>query len=257
MEILVTNDDGIGAPGIRALAQALAPLGNVTVFAPDRERSATGHGITMHHPLRVSETSFPVSTVKAYAVDGTPSDCVKLGVEAILPHPPDIVVAGVNNGPNLGTDVIYSGTVGGALEGVLLDLPSVAVSLATYGPPDFSVAAAFAARVVAHVRDHGLAAETLLNINVPCCRREEIQGVRVCRLGVRRYRNTFDRRTDPRGKTYFWLAGEVVESEEDDDADTDTAAIRANHISVTPIRYQLTNESAITEIAGWDLDVPV
>lgn len=233
------------------MAEAVRPLGEVVVFAPDRERSAIGHAITMHHPLRVEEVhSFPVSGVSVYVVDGTPSDCVKLGAEAILPEPPDLVVSGVNLGPNLGTDVIYSGTVSGALEGVICGIPAIAVSLATYSEPEFTVAARMGAQAASLVLEHGLPPETLLNINVPGLPLAEIVGVKVTHLGTRRYRNAFDRRTDPRGKVYYWMAGEVEDLDEDPEADT--AAIRNNLISITPLRYSLTHSGFLLELAGWN-----
>lgn len=255
MQILVTNDDGIWAPGIAALARALQPLGEVVVFAPDRERSAVGHAITMHNPLRVEEIAFPVDGIAAYVVNGTPSDCVKLGAEAILPKPPDLVVSGINLGPNLGTDVIYSGTVSGALEGVILGIPAVAVSLATYdAEPEFDVASMVAALVVSRVKEHGLPADTLLNVNVPGLPLADIAGVRVTHLGTRRYRNAFDRRTDPRGKVYYWMAGEVLDLDEDEGADT--VAIRNNMVSITPLRYDLTHSGFLPELAAWSWNLP-
>jgi 5'-nucleotidase len=249
VRILVTNDDGIWAPGIAALAEALRPSGEVVIFAPDRERSATGHAITMHAPLRVEEISFPVEGVKAYMVNGTPSDCVKLGAEAILPSLPDLVVSGINPGPNLGTDVLYSGTVSGAFEGVILGIPAVAVSLATAAEPEFSVAAHFAHQVVELVKSIGLPPDTLLNVNVPGLPAREIAGVQCTHLGTRRYSNAFDRRTDPRGKVYYWMAGEVLDL--DDDPEADTMAIQNNLISVTPLRYDLTNRGFLAELSRW------
>ncbi|MDI6871637.1 MAG: 5'/3'-nucleotidase SurE [Bacillota bacterium] len=253
MQILVTNDDGIWAPGIAALAEALRPLGEVVVFAPDRERSAIGHAITMHNPLRVEEIPFPVEGIQAYVVNGTPSDCVKLGAEAILPRPPDLVVSGINLGPNLGTDVIYSGTVSGALEGVILGIPAVAVSLATYAEADFEVAGRFAAHLVRLVQKYGLPPDTLLNVNVPGLPLADLAGVKVTRLGTRRYRNVFDRRTDPRGKVYYWMAGEVLDL--DDDPEADTVAISNNLISVTPLRYDLTHTGFLPELTRWPLEL--
>lgn len=254
MEILVTNDDGIWAPGIAALAGAIRSLGKVVVFAPDRERSAIGHAITMHNPLRVEEVAFPVDGVQAYMVNGTPSDCVKLGAEAILPRLPDLVVSGINLGPNLGTDVIYSGTVSGALEGVISGIPAIAVSLATYSEADFEVAARFTADLIGEVQARGLPPDTLLNVNVPGLAAGDLAGVKTTHLGTRRYRNVFDRRTDPRGKVYYWMAGEVEDLDEDPDADT--MAIRNSLISVTPLRYDLTNSGFLPELSRWELTLP-
>jgi 5'-nucleotidase len=254
VQILVTNDDGIWAPGIAALAGALRGQGEVVVFAPDRERSAIGHAITMHNPLRVEEVAFPVEGVTAYMVNGTPSDCVKLGAEAILPRLPDLVVSGINLGPNLGTDVIYSGTVSGALEGVILGIPAIAVSLATFAEGEFDVAAQFTAGLVSKVQERGLPPDTLLNVNVPGLALDDLAGVKVTHLGTRRYRNVFDRRTDPRGKVYYWMAGEVEDLDEDPDADT--MAIRNSLISVTPLRYDLTHSGFLPELGRWTLELP-
>lgn len=251
MEIMVTNDDGIFAEGLRVLALSLKKLGHVTVVAPDRERSATGHAITVHHPLRVEEVRLPGSDdITAYAVNGTPSDCVKLGVEALLSAPPDLVVSGINPEPNLGTDVLYSGTVSAAMEGIMAGIPSLAVSLAGETGGDMTHAAEFAAKVAHLVSDGGFPPELLLNINVPSLEPQAIVGVKLTRLGVRRYRKSFDQRVDPRGKVYFWLAGEVYDS--DEDPDTDTVAIRNNFISVTPLHADLTRYDILDQLKKVD-----
>jgi len=250
MEILLTNDDGIFAPGIRALTHELCKIGNVTVLAPDREQSATGHAITVHHPLRVQEMEFgDGSCAKAYSVDGTPSDCVKLGAEVVLKKKPALVVSGINRGPNLGTDVLYSGTVSAALEGVILGIPSIAVSLATVEEADYAFAAKFTRIASINIVTRGLPPDTLLNINIPSLEEKDIAGVQITRLGIRRYKDVFDRRTDPRGKVYYWLAGEVIDL--DEDPDTDTVAIRNNLISVTPIHFDLTKYALIQELENW------
>lgn len=253
MQILVTNDDGWHALGIQVLAEELSRIGTVTVVAPDQERSATGHAITVHRPLRVEEVRFPVPDVTAYSVNGTPSDCVKLGVDAVLEAPPQIVVSGINRGPNLGTDILYSGTVSGAMEGIILGIPSIAVSLATFDHGDYRFAAKFAARLVMDMAKHGLPPNTLLNVNVPSIEIQEVVGVKVTRLGTRRWHKVFDRRTDPRGKVYYWMAGEVLDT--DEDPETDTAAIRNNLVSVTPIHYDLTNRQVIPTLNDWGLSI--
>ncbi len=252
MKILLTNDDGIYADGLRAVCAELARIGEVYVVAPDREMSATGHGITIHKPLRVEEiTSFP-NAQKAWAVDGTPSDCVKLAVECLLNEDrPDIVLSGINRGPNLGTDVLYSGTVSAAIEGVILGVPSVAVSLTAFENPYYDFAAIFSRIIVTRVLKEGLPPDTLLNINVPSLPHQDIAGIEVTRLGVRRYRNVFDKRMDPRGKTYYWLAGEVVET--DDEPDTDSMAIKNNMISITPIHFDLTRLDMMDMIRDWEI----
>ncbi len=256
MRILVSNDDGIHAPGIQILATALATEHEVHVVAPDRERSATGHALTLHKPLRVEEIQDErlEGVAQALAVNGTPSDCVKLALGALMRDArPDIVISGVNRGPNLGVDVIYSGTVSAALEGtILLDRPCIALSLASFADVGYEKAAAFALALVRMVGQHPLARRVLLNVNVPAVEPEEIVGVRVTRLGERRYRDVFERRVDPRGKVYYWLAGEAEELE--DGHDTDVTAIRDNCISVTPIHYDLTHYPSLEDLHQWTFE---
>lgn len=252
MHILVTNDDGVHAEGIRVLALELEKLGKVTVVAPDRERSATGHAITMHHPLRVEEVKLAGTERGAYMVNGTPSDCVKLGIEALSAERVDLVVSGINRGPNLGTDVLYSGTVSGALEAAISGLPAFSISLAAHEEWPYEYAAKFARALAEEILTRReLPPGTLLNVNVPCLEPSEINGVKITRLGLRRYKKVFDQRIDPRGKTYYWLAGEVVDL--DDDPDADTTAIRNNYISITPLYFDLTQHSLIPRLREWDL----
>lgn len=256
MRILVSNDDGIHAPGIQILATTLATEHEVHVIAPDRERSAVGHGLTLHKPLRVESVQDErlKGIRQAIAVNGTPSDCVKLAWGALMrDERPDLVVSGINRGPNLGVDVIYSGTVSAALEGtILLERPSIAISLATFSDVGYEKAAAFALALVRRIADHPLPPKVLLNVNVPAVEPEDIAGVRITRLGERRYNDVFERRIDPRGKVYYWLAGEAEEVE--DAPDTDVTAIRDNCISVTPIHYDLTHYPTVGELGSWNLE---
>ncbi|ADL13063.1 5'/3'-nucleotidase SurE [Acetohalobium arabaticum] len=255
MKILVTNDDGIYADGIQQLARALAknPDNEVLVVAPDREQSATGHAITLHRPLRVKEVNYDSADAESLAVNGTPADCVKLGIEAILEEKPDIVISGINRGPNLGCDVLYSGTVSAAFEGILLGVPAVAVSLAAYDDLNFTYAAEFISELVEDLAEKGLDKEVLLNVNIPPCNREELEGVQITKLGNRSYINTFDQRTDPRGEDYYWMGGDIVE--EGNDEETDVAAVNQQRISITPIRLNLTDFEAIEELSQKDLDI--
>ena len=202
----------------------------------DRERSATGHKITMHRPLRVKEWSYPNSKTIGWAVDGTPADCVKLGLEALLPGPPDLVISGINQGPNLGTDVLYSGTVSAAIEGTINGLPAIAVSLASWESHDFSFSGKLVRELIAKLKGE-LSPHTLLNINLPP---GLPRGIRVTRLGHRRYVNIFDKRTDPRGRVYFWMAGEPFDVDEDD-PDTDVFAVKEGYASITPVHFDLTD----------------
>lgn len=240
MRILISNDDGIEAEGINQLRVFLQDEHELFVVAPDRERSATGHKITMDRPLRVKERFYPGSKTRGWAVDGTPADCVKLGLEALLPEPPDLVISGINNGPNLGTDVLYSGTVSAAIEGFINGVPAVAVSLASYEYHDFSDAGILIKELLAKF-GQDITQNSLLNINVPACRP---RGIKVTRLGERRYINIFDKRTDPRGKVYFWMGGEPCDLDEGD-PDTDVWVVREGYVSITPLHFDLTNHSLI------------
>lgn len=261
MKLLISNDDGIYAHGIRTLANALAEAGHdVTVVCPDRERSATGHGLTLHHPIRaeVVESVFH-PTIEAWACSGTPADCVKLGLWGLLESAPDLVLSGINQGQNLGTDILYSGTVSAAMEGLLEGIPSIALSLACYTSKDFQPAADFAIALVAELGIHPLPAPMLLNVNVPAVPKEEMAGVVLTRQGVRRYVDIFQKRVDPRGKTYYWLAGEVLEEVEQTldpqlspDIPTDVQAIRDRYITLTPLHYNLTSAVGLHDLQKWD-----
>lgn len=268
MNILVSNDDGILALGVRTLATTLAAAGHrVTVVCPDRERSATGHGLTMHKPIRAEQVTeiFPPE-IEAWGCSGTPSDCVKLALGALLDAPPDMVVSGINHGANLGTDVLYSGTVSAAMEGALEGIPAIAVSLTRYSGGTFDVAATFVANLLATESHLPLSPSLLLNVNVPSLPSEQIKGAKVTRQGIRRYYDQFEKRTDPRGKTYYWLAGEVLEDVEDPIAQqhyppalrdsllaiaTDVEAIQNGYISITPLQYNLTAVTGLTALAQW------
>lgn len=274
MNILVSNDDGIFALGIRTLANALAAVGHsVTVVCPDRERSATGHGLTLHKPLRVDQVDGVFdSAVSAWACSGTPSDCVKLALDAVLSEPPDFVVSGINHGANLGTDVLYSGTVSAAMEGALEEIPAIAISLTSFAYQNFQPAADFAVQLVDKLAAQPLNLPVLLNVNVPPIPAKDIKGAVIARQGIRRYFDQFEKRIDPRGKTYYWLAGEVME---EGDADllpvpggastaigsalmdvstqfvTDVEAIKDNCITVTPLQYNLTAHTALESVHKW------
>lgn len=261
MKLLISNDDGIFALGIRSLANGLAEAGHdVTVVSPDRERSATGHGLTMHQPIRaeIIESGFH-PTVKAWACSGTPSDCVKLALWALLDSPPQLVLSGINQGSNLGTDILYSGTVSAAMEGVIEGIPSIALSLTSFSARDFQPAVTFASTLLAQLESKPLPEVMLLNVNVPAVKLEEIAGVAITRQGVRRYIDVFEKRVDPRGKTYYWLAGELLEDVEPEqglnlpqDIPTDVQAIRNNYITVTPLQYNLTYAAGLKQLPKWD-----
>lgn len=250
LNILVSNDDGIDAPGIEALVKELKRIGTVTVVAPHQQQSAVGHAITMNTPLRLRKFT-KNGKFFGYAVTGTPADCVKLAVRAVLKQHPDILVSGVNHGSNTAISVIYSGTVSAATEGTILGIPSIAVSLTTYAPADFSVAATIARRLAQKVVAHGLPKGTLLNVNVPPLPKTRLKGVLVTRQGKSIWNDTFDVRRDPANKEYFWLTGglQVV----DKDLLYDEAAVRAGYVSISPIQYDLTHAAMIDVVRSWEV----
>jgi len=247
MRILLTNDDGIYAPALRALRDALAPFGPVVTVAPDRDQSATSHSLTLHRPFRIHRHDENV-----YSVDGTPTDCVVTAFYGLLDQRPDLVISGINHGPNMGEDVFYSGTVAAAIEGTLQGVPALAVSLATRERTDFVEPAAFVARLLQRVLDHGLPRRQLLNVNLPFRPWTEIRGVRVTRLGSRRYQDTLVRKHDPRGREYYWIGGEdpVWEPLEG----SDFRAVNEGWISVTPLSLDLTDTAALEDMRSWSLD---
>jgi 5'/3'-nucleotidase len=246
MKILVTNDDGILAPALMRLREALAPLGDVTIIAPDRNQSATSHSLTLHRPFRIHRHEDGV-----YSVDGTPTDCVVAAWYGLLDTPPDVVVSGVNHGPNMGEDVFYSGTVAAAIEGSLQGALAIAASLVTRAPSDFVDAARFVAALTRIAAEKGLPRRSLLNVNLPHRAWSEVQGVRVTRLGSRTYRDTLIRKVDPRGLDYYWIGGEDPVWEPQDG--TDFHAVDAGYVSVTPMRLDLTDDGSMDEVRRWDI----
>jgi 5'-nucleotidase len=237
--ILVTNDDGVHAPGLSALAEALGPLGDVWVVAPEREQSACGHALTLHRPLRPHQWG-----ERRFALNGTPSDCVNLGVLGFLPERPALVASGVNHGSNLGDDVTYSGTVSAAMEATLLGVPAIAVSLVDGG--DFAAAGRVARLIAMRVLVEGLPRKTLLNVNVP---REAPRGIRFTRLGHRVYSEKVVEQVDPRGRTHYWLGAGPPEWEALDG--TDMGAVHEGFVAVTPLYLDLTNHRALGLMTDW------
>ena len=247
---MISNDDGIDAPGIFALVLEMRKIAQVTVVAPDKQQSAVGHAITMNSPLR----ALPFrknGEFFGYAVDGTPADAVKLGVRFLLKEKPDLLISGINHGSNTAINILYSGTVSAATEGTVLGIPSIAVSLTTHDQADFSYAAGFAARLAQRVVAEGLPPGTLLNVNVPAVPEEQISGVRVTRQGSSTWEDAFDVRRDPAGREYFWLTGSMAIK--DTDPETDQIAVRENFISVTPIHYELTDRVLLERMKRWAL----
>jgi 5'-nucleotidase len=238
MRILVTNDDGVTSDGILALARRLSKKHEVCVVAPESERSAVGHAITIHVPIWVKELNI-CDYAKIYSTTGTPADCVKLGVDVLCENP-DIIISGINRGPNLGTDVIYSGTVSGALEGAMSGFSAIAVSSADYSNPNYESAAKFVEKFIDDFDFSTIPPFTALNINVPAIDYEEIKGWRFTRQSKRRWEDYFEARVDPFGRTYYWMMGSVIE--DDDDPDADYKAVKEGYVSITPVTVFLTNE---------------
>ena len=249
MLILLSNDDGIWARGLKVLEESLSLLGRCCVVAPDREKSAASHSVTLHRPLRVEEIA-----PNHFAVDGTPTDCVILGVHKLAGSKPDLLVSGINDGGNMGDDVSYSGTVSAAIEGTILGIPSIAVSLARGERRNFEVAGEVIRRIVPWVARYGLPKDALLNVNVPDVGSlGELKGIRWTRLGKLSYVDTLAEMKDPRGKTYYWVGGTPVRDEENG-ADTDLVAVEEGYVSITPIRLDLTHNRALRELsARWEL----
>jgi len=247
-KILVTNDDGIFAPGIYALWEAMREIGDVTVVAPDTEKSAVGHAITITDPIRVQQIHRR-NGFEGFAVKGTPADCVKIAGRSLMESRPDIVVSGINSGANVGSNIIYSGTVSAATEGTIIGIPSIAISLNSIKGGDMTASQNIAIKVVNKVIENGLPKGVLLNVNVPNIKKEMIKGYRITKQGNLVFKDCFEKREDPRGKFYYWMKGEIIN---DTDSETDGFAIQNDFISITPIHYQLTEESFLKTLKNWE-----
>lgn len=250
MKILVSNDDGIDSPGIYALTNALKEIGEVIVVAPRNEQSAVGHGITMQYPLRVTEY-FKNGVFFGFAVDGTPADCIKMGIRNIMQESPDLVVSGINNGSNTAINIIYSGTVSAAREAAIMDVPSIAISVTSHNAKDFAFAGKIAKILSAEVVSKKIPAGTLLNVNVPAIPENLIKGIKLTRQGKSKWDDIYEKRVDPYGKDYYWLTGNMMEI--DNEVDTDQAAVKNNYVSVTPIHFDLTDYDTFNNMREWKL----
>jgi 5'-nucleotidase len=248
MHFLVTNDDGIQSPALEQLRSQLSPLGRVTVIAPDRNQSATSQALTLHRPLRIHSVAQDVWTV-----DGTPADCVLVAFHGHLVDAPTFVVSGINHGPNMGEDVFYSGTVAAAIEGALQGVPAVAASLVTRERTDFVEPAAIVVGIVKQILANGTPPRLLLNVNLPHRPRAALAGIQHTRLGTRVYHDTLVRKTDPRGKDYYWIGGESPIWEPD--PGTDYQAVHDGFVSVTPLRLDLTDTAALAGMQEWSLSL--
>ncbi len=243
--ILLTNDDGIASPGLTALRKAMTSLGQIVVIAPDRDNSAVSHALTMNRPLRIERLGDLI-----YTLDGTPTDCVAVGLGKILKKKPDLLVSGINSGPNLGDDITYSGTVSAAVEGTMYSVPSLAVSLASAPPYDFNAAAAVTTKLATMILARGLPENTLMNVNIPG---ETISGIRITRQGRRLWENSIHEIYDPHGRMHYWIGGGTPVR--DSSLDTDVHAIQSGYISVTPIHLDLTNHEGIFHLRNdWRLE---
>ncbi|MCS6991007.1 MAG: 5'/3'-nucleotidase SurE [Chitinophagales bacterium] len=251
--ILVTNDDGITAPGIRALAEEMHQLGEVVVVAPDSPQSGMGHAITIASPLRLEPVDL-FGNIEAYQCSGTPVDCVKLAVDKILPRKPDLCVSGINHGTNSSINVIYSGTISAAMEAAIEGIPAIGFSHLDYSfQADLTLARRVAYLLAKQVLQHGLPEHILLNVNIPNVPLSRFQGIRICRQAVARWEEEFAERIDPRGKKYYWLTGRFVNYDPGDD--TDEWALQHGYASVVPVQYDLTAHHAIAYLASnWKLD---
>ncbi|TAL23760.1 MAG: 5'/3'-nucleotidase SurE [Nitrospirae bacterium] len=236
--ILVTNDDGVHSQGITALFKSMKEIGDVYVVAPDRERSAVGHALTLHRPLKAEEIK-----ERVYAVNGMPTDCVAIGVNKILPEKPSLIVSGINKGGNVGDDITYSGTVSAAIEGTIMGIPSFAISIVGGKNFHFDTAAYYSLEVAKYILEKSLPYDTLLNVNLPNVHRDDVKGIKFTRQGKRVYDNAIQEMYDPRGEKHFWIGGGTVYWEHGED--TDIHAVQQGYVSITPIHLDLTNYDAL------------
>lgn len=251
MKILISNDDGIDSPGISALANEMKKYGDVTVVAPRTEQSAVGHAITMKLPLRITEY-FKNGDFFGYAIDGTPADCIKIGIRNIMKTPPDIVLSGINNGSNAAINIIYSGTVSAAREAAIMDVPSLAISVTSHEAKRFGYAAKIAGELTKLVTKNGISKGTLLNVNVPDVPEDQIAGILLTQQGKSKWDDIYEERTDPYGRKYFWLTGKLMES--DEKLEMDHYAITKNYVSVTPVHFDLTDYKTYDEMKSWQIE---
>jgi 5'-nucleotidase len=252
MNILLTNDDGFNAPGLTALYKEIRKIAQVYIVAPDKEQSGAGHAITISSPLRVKEIKKNGSLL-GYSVNGTPADCVKLGLQTLIKEKIDLVISGINPGPNIGVSVLYSGTVSAAVEAAILGVPAVAISLAVYKNPNFGFAAKFMSYLTRKIIKNKFPSHTLLNVNIPLVKKNKIKGVAVTTQCHSKFVESFEKRYDPRGNIYYWMKGYMENL--DKRKDTDVEALNKNKISITPVHFDMTNRSYIKEIKKWGLTI--
>lgn len=248
--ILVTNDDGITAKGIKSLIEAVEPFGEIVIIAPDKPQSGMGHAITVNNPLRLVKSPL-YNEYEAYMCSGTPVDCVKLGIYEVLKRKPDLLVSGINHGANSSTNVLYSGTMSAAVEGAMERIPSIGFSLLDFdADADFTTSKYVVDKLVKQVLENRFPLGTCLNVNIPKCSIEELKGVKVCRQGKAHWEDEFDKRLDQFGKPYYWLTGEFKATDKGDDADT--MALAQNYASIVPTQFDMTAHHLIGELNEWD-----
>ena len=252
MRILLTNDDGVFAPGLRALRKELSRLGDVTVVAPAQEQSGVGHAITLLTPLVVKEVDDDDGSTLGYMVEGSPADSVKLAILELMERPPDLIVSGINSGANAGINVLYSGTVAAAIEGAFFKITSIAVSLELAEHFDFPHAAKHAVKVIERILEHKPADGSLFNVNLPAHARGEPRGVKVVPMAVGRHGETFERRRDPRGRTYYWLTYAPPFNQEGEESDI--SALAEGYITVSPLHFDLTRHDQLPAVREWNWD---
>jgi 5'-nucleotidase len=251
--ILISNDDGITAPGIRALVDAMKSIGDIIIVAPDSPQSGMGHAVTISKPLRLDKTDI-YGDIPAYQCSGTPADCVKLAVDKVLHRKPDLLVSGINHGSNSSINVLYSGTMSAAMEGAIEGMPSVGFSLCNYSyDADFALAKSVAQRVAKNIIQDGLPQGTLLNVNIPNVVAADFKGLKVCRQAIAKWQEEFDERRDPNGRRYFWLTGKFINM--DKGIDTDEWALANNFASIVPVHFDLTAYHAMQALNSWELSI--
>lgn len=250
--ILVTNDDGIYAPGISNLIDFVANLGEVYVVAPDKAQSGMGHAVTINATLHCQEVNIHQNVKKQWSCSGTPVDCVKIAIDKLLPQKPDICVSGINHGSNSSINVIYSGTMSAAVEAGIEEIPAIGFSLCDFSyDADFLSAQKYIQQIVKNVLKNGLPKGIVLNVNIPKASEKELNGIKICRQADARWIENFDKRQDPRGKTYYWLTGEFKNF--DKGTDTDEWALENNYISIVPTQFDLTAHHFIKELSQWEM----
>ncbi|MEI6815978.1 MAG: 5'/3'-nucleotidase SurE [Bacteroidota bacterium] len=248
--ILVTNDDGITAPGLRALVEEMQAIGDVVVVAPDSPQSGMGHAITINNPLRLDKVSYHGESL-GYQCSGTPVDCVKIAIDKILHRKPDLCVSGINHGSNSSINVIYSGTMSAAMEGAIESIPSIGFSLNDYNlNADFIPSRKYAGIIAKNVLKHGLPQGTLLNVNIPNLEENDIKGIKVCRQAIAKWEEEFDERKDPHNRSYYWLTGKFKNY--DHGEDTDEWALSNGYVSIVPVQFDFTAHHAIPFLNNWE-----